>query len=460
MQLYTLPYKDKVIIYRPLRQLAFIGNPAMARLCEKLAGTGTTAECTDSEACHFLRAVGFFEEDEEEVPPAVRPALSDTFRPTTCVLFLTDACNLRCVYCYAHGGNESRAKNLPLSLARAAIDTVCQNALEQGQEYYALCFHGGGEPTLAWSALKDCVVYARKSPLRAKINLTSNGLWTENQRAWILDNLDEISLSFDGLPSVQNTQRPRKNGKGSHAAVARTLQALDRKGISYGIRVTVTDQSVSRIPEMVEYLCQETGAQSFQVEPAFAHGRARLEQTELRQHAEFARYFMQGYDIAVRFQRHLYYSGARPWLLTDRFCDAIVNALIVGPDGFLTACYEICNQQHELAGDFIFGSLDASGAIRINSEVRQDLLAKIEERRQSCKSCFCFYHCAGDCPSKTFSSQDHLQRGHLQHGSRCELNRTISLELLVRYMEEGDGVWRGKQGKQGKQDLRFSGEKT
>jgi uncharacterized protein len=437
--MYTIPYQGKLIIYRPLQRLAFIGNPAMARLCEKLSEANTAAGRADDETSLFLRAVGFFEED---VPPADSMAATDVFQPTVCVLFLTEACNLRCVYCYAHGGSEREAKALPLPLARAAMDTVCRNALDRGHDHYSLCFHGGGEPTLAWSALKGCVAHARKSPLRAKINLTSNGVWTETQRAWILDNIDEISLSFDGLPAIQDEQRPRRNGQGSHSSVARTLQALDRKGIAYGIRVTVTDQSLARIPETIEYLCQETGANAFQVEPAFAHGRARLEQRELRQHAEFARYFMEGYDIACRHRRHMYYSGARPWLLTDRFCDAFSSALIVGPDGFLTACYEICNRRHELAGDFIFGNLDAGGAIHIDTGVRQGFLAKIDERRQTCKSCFCFYHCAGDCPSKTFSGR---ADGHLRHGSRCELNRTLTGELIVRYIEEGGGVWQGRQ---------------
>jgi uncharacterized protein len=359
------------------------------------------------------------------------------------VLFPTNACNLRCIYCYANGGETGETKQLPLSLARAAVDTVCRNALEQGHDHYSLCFHGGGEPTMAWSVLRACVEYARKTPLRAKITLTSNGVWTETQCSWILDNLDEISLSLDGPPSIQDTQRPGKNGGGSHSSVARTIRALDRKGAAYGIRATVTDQSVARIPEIIEYLCQETGAQAFQIEPAFAHGRARLEQLELRQHAGFAKYFMEGYDIARRHQRHMYYSGARPWLLTGRFCDALFNALIVGPEGFLTACYEICNQEHELAGDFIFGNMDARGAIRLNPGARQSLLAKIEERRESCKSCFCFYHCAGDCPSKTFTGR---AGGHLRHGSRCELNRTITRELIVRYIEESDGVWQGRRG--------------
>jgi uncharacterized protein len=440
MRLYTIPFHDKLIIYRPLRQLAFIGNRAMAKLCQRACGPDPLAGSAETEAGAFLRAIGFFEADEPPPEPASDP---DAFLPTSCVLFLTNACNLRCIYCYAHGGGAGEARELPLPLARAAIDRVCRNAAEQGQDHFSLCFHGGGEPTMARRLLKDCVAYARKAPLPVTTNLTSNGVWTEAERAWILDNIDEVSLSFDGPPAIQNRQRPRKSGRGSHAAVLRTLQALDRKGTAYGVRVTVTDQGITSIPAIVEYLCRETGAPAFQMEPAFAHGRARIDQVALRQEAAFAAAFMEGYAIAARNKRHMYYSGARPWLLTTTFCAAYSSALIVGPDGFLTACYEICSREHELAEDFIFGDMDADGALRLTPGVRQAFLAKIEERRQSCESCFCFYHCAGDCPSKSFSGG---AGGHLVHGSRCELNRTITRELLARYIEEGGGVWRGKPG--------------
>ncbi|MDR2549549.1 MAG: radical SAM protein [Desulfobulbus sp.] len=437
MELHTIPYRDKIIVYRPLQQLAFIGNRAMARLCERFAA-GEVPPAADDQPTGFLRAIGFFEEDQQ---PEQQPMDADPFRPAVCVLFLTNTCNLRCIYCYAHGGGEAPAKRLPLALARAAMETVCRHAADRGQDHFSLCFHGGGEPTTAWTLLTDCVALARQAPLPARINLTSNGVWSKEQRAWILDNLDEISLSFDGPPAIQNRQRPTRSGDESHRSAMRTVQELDRRGMAYGIRVTVVDRSIERIPEIVEYLCRETGAQAFQVEPAFDHGRARTDRVALAQHAAFTEAFMAGYDIACRHGRHMYYSGARPWLLTDRFCGAFAKALIVGPDGFLTSCYEICDRQHELAGDFIFGDMQPDGAIGIDAGIRQAFLAKIEERRQTCRTCFCFRHCAGDCPSKTFSART---GGHLHHGSRCELNRTLTRELIVHSIAAGNGLWRGR----------------
>lgn len=437
MHLYTIPYQDKYIIYRPLRRLAFVGNRAMTQLCSRIQiGSTIPVQADESAAYRFLKTIGFLEND----PPFPEDAKeSETFQPTVCVLFLTNQCNLRCIYCYANGG-DNHPEMMAVSMARAAIDKVCHNALNQKLKRYSLCFHGGGEPTMAWPLLKSCVEYARQKELPAEINLTSNGIWNEGQRSWLLDNIDEISLSFDGLPQIQDKQRPLRVGGPSSQMVMETIRELERRNKSYGIRVTVTDYSINRLSDIVTFLCQETGAHAFQIEPAFNHGRARLGKQALLQNESFAEAFMAGYDIAQQHNRQMYYSGSRPRLLTNRFCEAFSKALIVGPDGFITACYEVCSKEHELSRVFIFGAMGQEGTISLNGQVRESFLAHISERKKTCRDCFCYFHCAGDCPSKTFTLEPH---GHLQHGSRCDLNRTITKELIIRFVHEGNGIWQG-----------------
>lgn len=438
MHCHAIPYQGKYIIYRPLQRLAFIGNRGMADLCLRLYDDPASPIKPEQRAAHdFLQAVSFTRPDP---PFAETSPRRNAFQPTVCVLFLTNQCNLRCVYCYAHGGDH-RPQTMSLELARAAIDSVCRNALESGLDDYTLSFHGGGEPVMAWRLLRDCVAYARQTELPVSINLTSNGVWTARQRAWLAENIDEISLSWDGPPKIQNWQRPKRDGRASHDAVLETARELDRRKRAYGVRVTITDDSIDYLPEIVAYLCRQTGAQTFQVEPAFDHGRARKDHRALTANDHFAHQFMAAYEIARDQGVHIYFSGSRPWLLTNRFCKAFEKALIVGPDGLVTACYEVYGHDHELAPDFIFGAMDRWGALTINSDIRYHLLECIDARRRTCRECFCYFHCAGDCPSKTFTPEP---EGHLVHGRRCDLNRTITRELLVRYIEESDGVWCGQ----------------
>ena len=438
MSVYTIPYQDKYIVYRPLKKLAFIANAALVNLIAQ--AQGNLQKCMSNErhkeALQFLESIGFWEPDPFSPPP---PSGDRSFQPTIATLFLTTACNLRCIYCYASGG-DNYVQTLSAATGRRAIDLVCRNAGDTGQGTFELSFHGGGEPTLAGTAFKELVQYAKAKELPCKISVASNGYWNADEREWMLDHLDSISLSCDGIQSVQDRQRPLASGQGTFETVLKTIHALDQRQFPYGIRLTVTNESIDELAHSIEFLCAETACRAFQVEPAFNHGRAQHDGTALTNNERFAAAFLEAYDIARSFDRHLYYSGARPWIMTSRFCQAPERALVVTPNGLLTACYEIYSENHALAGDFIFGTLSDSGALEIDFEARQTFFTKLQDRRVQCEDCFCYWHCAGDCPSKTFSPDN---GGHLHFGERCELNRLITKELLLRYIAGGNGIWQG-----------------
>jgi len=118
--------------------------------------------------------------------------------------------------------------------------------------------------------------------------MSTNGLWTDEQRAFVLDHFNEVSLSFDGAEAVQNRQRPRADGGATYAAVRATLRALDERRLPYGLRMTVTDGFVEDLAEGVEQLCRETTCPTFQIEPAFGHGRAERDGFTLHEIERFS----------------------------------------------------------------------------------------------------------------------------------------------------------------------------
>jgi uncharacterized protein len=435
--LYRLPFQERFIAYAPLRRLAFVGNQAMvslaaAALAQRAGATGAAP----SEARSFLDSIGLCE------PPLVDPATLDgeePFAPSIVVLLLTTACNFRCGYCYASAG-DPRGELMPLAAGLSAIDIASRNAQERDEPSFSLSFHGGGEPTMAWPHLCRLVEHARARPVPAKISLASNGLWTPEQRDFILANIDDVSLSCDGLPEVQDRQRPTAAGGPSSAAVFATIRDLDRWGGNYGIRLTVTETAIDSLAAGIEYLCRETGCRSFQAEPAFGHGRARAERRALLSGERFVAAFLEAHDIATRHGRELSYSGARPFALTGTFCMATQTALIVGPEGRLTACYEVFDPSVDLGEQLFFGRITQEGALAVNHARRRSFLAKIRERRALCRGCFCYYHCAGDCPAKTLTPDG---KGHTGFGPRCEVNRAITQGLLLRQIHQAGGVWQG-----------------
>ena len=439
MYIYAIPYQSKYIVYCPLKHLAFIANAALVNLIFKISANPFFSQKNGHEnASQFLESIGFW---KPEPPAPFAPVPDEPFKPTIAVLFLTTACNFRCIYCYASGG-EGTSQYLSFERGCRAIDAVCQNALSVGQDYFELGFHGGGEPTLARENFRKLIEYARTKELPCHITVASHGFWNADERDWNLDHLDGLSLSFDGIRDVQNRQRPLVSGQGSFQTVMETIKAMDQRNFPYGIRMTVTDESINSLARSLEFLCKETSCQTFQVEPAFDHGRATYNQTALRQNERFAAAFLEAYDVAVSSGRHLYYSGARPWAMTSRFCQAPERALVVTPLGALSACYEIYDENHSLSHDFLLGHLSENGDLDIDLAARKKFLKKLQERRSLCEDCFCYWHCAGDCPAKTFTTDND---GHLRFGERCELNRLITKELLIRYISDGDGIWQGTE---------------
>ncbi|MDO9264043.1 MAG: SPASM domain-containing protein, partial [Desulfosalsimonadaceae bacterium] len=198
-----------------------------------------------------------------------------------------------------------------------------------------------------------------------------------------------------------------------------------------------TDESAGRLSDSMDFFISETNCSTFQVEPAFGHGRAGRDRLALSNLDAFAANFLAAYDKALAAGRHLYYSGARPWAICNRFCSAIENALIVAPDGGISACYEVCDQTHPLAGCFFIGRMKGP-EVSIDNGVRNELLDRLQHRRKACENCFCFWHCAGDCPSKTLTPQGD---GHLEFRQRCDLNRLLTKELLVRNIEKSGNIW-------------------
>jgi len=434
MQVFEIPIEDKFILYRPLLRLAFVGNQAMADLTIKLAEQGVPAKGdAPDEAVSFLESIGFLKPD-----PAPPPLPNHTFRPTTAVLLLTNRCNLRCTYCYASGG-EGPVEDLSLDLAQVVIDQVCQNASDAGRPHFDLTFHGGGEPVQAWKTLREATEYARSKDLKCHISMVTNGVWTARQREWILSNIDGLSISFDGTRETQDQHRPFASGRGTFKPVMRTLKALDEAKFPYGIRMTATAPWSGRLPEDVRFICEETGCPAMQVEPAFNTRRGEHQGPNQEESEAFVEAFMEAFEIANRAERRLTYSGARPWLLTRTFCTAPYGALIVNAAGNLVACYEVAGEGHPLAKMSTLGRVVGSQIV-VDGQARSSLLAHLDGKYAACSDCFCYYHCAGDCYTRSHFAG--MGAGGAP-SPRCKTNREITARILLWYIMAGDGVWRG-----------------
>ncbi len=430
---YTIPIGDKFLIYAPLKHMAFIGNEALAKAVGYHLENKKDNSYSKHELIVSLHKTGLFEPD---IVKSSRCTDNQQFHPTLCILMPTTACNLSCTYCYAayKGKKESALK---WQVAKKAIDTAYNNSVTFSKRKFALSFHGGGEPTLPQDLFFTASLYAKSLDPDCSISVTTNAVWDKEFRERALNLLSEISISFDGNEATQNHQRPHKSGDGTFLRVMKTIDDIEKRKIPYGIRMTVTKTSLAKLRSNVEFLIDRTSCKSFQVEAVYDQGRAAGAGLKIDDVDAFTEAFLDVYHFARDKGRSVYYSSVRPHLITDTFCTATSDALIVTSAGELTACYEVFDRSHILSDDFITGYIDLKEGIVLYPGKREALLKKISDNRDRCQNCFCYYHCAGDCPPKAFMS--HLSNDKF----RCLVTQSITREILLDKIMESDGFWQG-----------------
>ena len=453
-EVFSLPRRSGHLVYAPLLQTSLVVNDAALGLLADVAAhrdvTRDTrsgdvldlleelsliapdgAAGTQSEAAAALPPVATAQEARAEAPQQAPAHLYAPVTPTAVTLFLTTACNLRCTYCYASGGERSRF--LDPAVAFDAIDLVVANAAAQGEADVRVSFHGGGEPTLAGDTLRQCVEHARRRsdehgiPLRT--GTATNGVMNDEMRDYLADTMTSVMVSLDGPPQVQDALRPRPGGGPSSPDVARTLARLSEGDVTLGVRLTCTDEALDHAAETVRHLAATYRIHTVHLEPLFLCGRSVVSGLQAPSAERFVRAYRECRQAAAEAGVDLTYSGARQSSLCHAFCQVSLPSFNVTTEGDVTACYEITGRDDPRAGVFIYGRHDAAaGAFVFDAERVAALRRLTVDEAPRCARCFAKYHCAGDCASKRlFAGADEAVI------ARCGINRALTLDQL----EEG-----------------------
>jgi uncharacterized protein len=372
--------------------------------------------------------------------PEIQPitGYSGDPQPSALTLFLTNACNLRCTYCYASAG-DSPARFMDLALARQGIDFVCGNAVAKGADCIEITFHGGGEPSVHWKVLVAALEYARgraaESGLTVRAFAGTNGVLTDAQIAWVIENLAGVGLSFDGLPRVHDRHRLNVLGQGSSERVMHTLRRFDAAGFPYGLRMTVTADQIPDLAESVAFVCSHFKPKRIQVEAAYQLGRwagAPSAETD-----GFIEVFRQARAVAFGAGFDLFFSGARVGLLTNHFCGATRDAFALTPDGEVSACYEVFSTENPLAKHFLYGKSGSSG-FEFDLSVLSNLRCQAVQNRAWCTGCYARWTCGGDCYHKALAADSGCEFAGTE---RCHIIRELTKDQVAAKIAASGGLF-------------------
>lgn len=114
----------------------------------------------------------------------------------------------------------------------------------------------------------------------------------------------------------------------------------------------------------------------------------------------------------------------------QQFCAACGQNFCVTPDGNVTTCYEVLDSNDPAASTFFIGKVDpVQGRVVLHQARIEQLKHRVTENMEACNDCFLRYHCARDCPVKSFrySNRDLYSPDPY----RCQIADRINKQLIA-----------------------------
>jgi uncharacterized protein len=171
----------------------------------------------------------------------------------TAWLHVTNACNLRCVYCYINKTDEAMDE----TIGKAAVEAIFRSAVKHGFQTVKLKY-AGGEATLNFELVKTLQLYAQELAGRTGLKLQgavlSNGVALSNVMLdFIRDREMRLMISLDGIGAEHDAQRTFTNGRGSYKLVAQSIDRAIARGVRPHLSITVTGRSVDGVAKAVAF---------------------------------------------------------------------------------------------------------------------------------------------------------------------------------------------------------------
>jgi len=134
---------------------------------------------------------------------------------------VTEQCNLACSFCRYDRGQRFRRRSADPARVLALGERIARHATATRRDVHVSFL--GGEP-FAWPPLLEVVrVFRRRFELSVGITTNGTALSSDDVQSRIVDDLDELTVSIDGLAPRFDALR---GWRGGHAALSASIGAL------------------------------------------------------------------------------------------------------------------------------------------------------------------------------------------------------------------------------------------
>lgn len=365
---------------------------------------------------------------ENETPLEAMSKMQDTDNvnyeycfPITGGICVSEKCQLRCNYC-AFDSKEIGLSVVSMDQVVPFVDFLVSNLImrrlvsEAEDEMLDIYLAGGGEPTYDWDVLVKIVEYVKdvssKHRIKYTLGLTTNCILSEEQLKYIKDNFNLITVSFDGLPELQNQNRMFPGGQGTFEKVNFSLKYFARYNVPIVMRSTIWPKDYNRLNEIVEYIFNEyPNVSLLDVEPINSRGRAAKNKNNTLE-KDYVDYYIIAKKILSKQDK-----GDR--FVCGKFKDNVASFLCgtsygknpwLLPNGNIVTCIDAKDKATVVATVH-------DGKIK-KKVFRDGLLETFLERRSKCNNCFALRFCGGGCPLRYVNCEEEKN-----NDKECEMIR-------------------------------------
>src|SRR6266508_4270069 len=315
----------------------------------------------------------------------------------TAWMHVTNACNLRCPYCYV---NKS-AEGMDESVGRAAVEAVVRSAVEHGFPAVKLKY-AGGEASLNHRLMLRLHAYAQELAaqhnLQLHATLLSNGVALS---AMLVDALKSeairVMISLDGLGEEHDAQRPFPNGRPSFHFVERTIARLIEQNHAPHLSITITNRNAAGLAAVVRFALERGLTFSFNL---FRDNDCAAGFPDLRYEDQtMIAAFLEAFGVIEEFLPPWSVLGSildRGQLLEprQRSCGVGQDYVVIDQRGKVAKCHmEIERSLGDVFSD------DPLQLVRLDESLVQNLPV---EEKEGCRDCTWRYWCSGGCSVATF----------------------------------------------------------
>lgn len=355
-----------------------------------------------------------------------------------CISFLmTNACNMRCSYCYL-GDKKSRpydenAQRIDLDFAKKGLEDFFGQSNSKSIRYF-----GEGEPTLEFDRMQEIQAYAKELVGDELVSeLQTNGFFGMEVAKWCKENLDIIWISMDGVPDVHDCHRKTISGMGTSRILERNIKFLANNGLTVGIRSTIGRMNIDRQKENIDYFSKLGVKAVFADHLCVPVGKDAHETNDLIevQPIEFADKFLEARSYAegkgIFYSNFLCVNFDEP---VDIACRAMIPAPHLTPNGYVSCC-DMATRPDGVLDDLLYGKYEEMSKDIIYD---QDKIEKIRSRRKSnipeCQLCEAVDNCAGGCLGEALNETKDFYK---VKKNLCEVTR-----YLAKILRSNNGLYK------------------